>query len=41
MIAKIIKELVDKPILIHIEKEKTLTIKLTKIDSFKTHIMNL
>ncbi len=40
LIAKIIKELVSKPVQIDIEKH-IISIKLTKVESFRNHIMNL
>lgn len=40
LIAKIIKELVSKPVLIDIDKH-VISIKLTKVESFRSHIMNL
>ena len=40
LIAKIIKELVSKPVQIDIEKH-IIAIKLTKVESFRNHIMNL
>lgn len=40
LIAKIIKELVSKPVHIDIEKH-IISIKLTKVESFRNHIMNL
>lgn len=41
MIAKIMKELVGKKVVIDIDKQMTFTIKLSKIDTFKNHIRNI